>query len=76
MATSPDHQPINHLIIQPHLVRDLIGLDEDRLGIRSGCVGGVLEEVGERRVVQVEVGKTDEDPTYYAVAAHCAQSAR
>jgi hypothetical protein len=37
------NKALNQPLIQPHLVRDLVGLDEDRLGFRSGFVGGVLE---------------------------------
>jgi hypothetical protein len=39
-TTSPSIKPF---VIQPHLVRDLVGLDEDRLGFGSGWVSGVLE---------------------------------
>jgi hypothetical protein len=51
----PNQRAIHHLIIQPHLVRDLVGLDEDRLGFRDVFVSQVLEEGGEWTVVQVEV---------------------
>jgi hypothetical protein len=54
LGIQPSHQPLKHLVIQPQSVRDLVGLDEDRLGFRSGIVGWVLEEVGERAVGQVE----------------------
>jgi hypothetical protein len=51
------HRP-SHLITSSsttHLVRDLVGLDEDRLGFRNDVVAEVLEVPGERTVVQVEV---------------------
>ena len=35
--------PLNHLLTQTHLVRDLVGFDENRLGFRGGLVGEVLE---------------------------------
>jgi hypothetical protein len=49
---------------QLHPVRDLVGLDEDRLGFRSGGVGWVLEEVSGRDVVQVEESEAADDPQW------------
>ena len=56
--SSDSEHPINRLVIQPRPVRDLVGFGEDRPGFRGGFVSRVLEEVGERTVVEGEIGNS------------------
>jgi hypothetical protein len=51
----PAHQVIQQLAIQAKLAGDLIGLHENRLGLLCDFVGQVLEILGNRAVVQVEL---------------------
>jgi hypothetical protein len=43
LRLQPRHQPIQHIIIEFQLVGDLIGFDENRLGLFGALVGQVLE---------------------------------
>jgi hypothetical protein len=43
---------------------NLVGLDENRLGFRSGFLGEVLEVLGDWAVVQVEVGEAAGDTSW------------
>jgi hypothetical protein len=54
-------QPRHQLIFQPKLLGDLIGLHKNRLGLRGVLARQVLEVLGDRTVIQVEMVQVEVD---------------
>ena len=57
-----DQQGIKQCIVQIQRVGDLVGFGEDGARFRRVLVGQVLEILGDRTVIQVEVTETIDDP--------------
>ena len=57
----PRHQLLQQLIFQPKLLGDLIGLHKNRLGLRGVLARQVLEVLGDRTVIQVEMVQVEVD---------------